>query len=243
MRPVAFRWRGRAVPSYPAMLYLGIVFGLAAGNAAAHATALDAARVYVASLILLIPALLGARIASVAANWDTYRRAPSLIWRRSDGGQVMYGGLVAVPVSVPLLAVLHLPFLAFWDVGAFTMLTGMVFTRIGCLMTGCCSGRATHGRFGIVLADHRGIAIRRVPIQLLEAALGALILAGAAVLAASKPPAGSVFAGSLAAYGLGRVFLQPLRERQSRVRGVPALRATSAVLIAVTLAWMLSRSI
>src|SRR2546423_8340716 len=134
MRPVLFHWRGRAVPSYPAMLYLGVVSGLVAGNVAANATGLNGARVYVASLALLPLALVGARLASVVANLGAYRDGPGRIWRRAEGGQAMYGGLITVPASVPLLAVLHLPFWAFWDVGAFTLLTGMIFARVGCLL-------------------------------------------------------------------------------------------------------------
>lgn len=242
-RAVLFTWRGRAVASYPAMLYLGLVFGLGAGNAAAHAAGLNAARVYAASLLLLFPALVGARLASVAARWNAYRASAGRIWRRSDGGQVMYGGLIAVPVSAPLLAALGVPFWAFWDAATFTMLTGMVFTRMGCLLTGCCAGRPTASRFGLVLPNRHGVRVRRVPTQLLEAGLGGLLLAGAVALAASHPPPGSVFAGAVAGYGLGRLFLEPLRERQSRslVAGVPALRAVSAAFLALALTWMLVR--
>jgi phosphatidylglycerol:prolipoprotein diacylglycerol transferase len=198
--------------------------------------------VYVATLVLLAPALIGARLASVVGNWGAYRETPGRIWRRSEGGQAMYGGLAAVPASIPLLAVLHLPFWAFWDVATFTMLTGMIFTRVGCLLTGCCAGRPTDSRFGLMLPDARGVRVRRVPTQPLEAALAAIILAGAAVLAASEPPAGSVFAGSLAVYALGRLFLQSLREDQSRVRGVPALRAASLALLVLALSFILSRA-
>src|SRR5439155_2495456 len=102
MRPVLFTWRGHAVPSYPAMLYVGLVLGLVAGNLAANATGLDGARVYAASVALLPLALVGARLVSVLANWGAYRGRTRRVWRRSEGGQAMYGGLVAVPVSVPL---------------------------------------------------------------------------------------------------------------------------------------------
>jgi phosphatidylglycerol---prolipoprotein diacylglyceryl transferase len=235
---VLLLWRGHAIGSYPAFLYLGVVFGLAAGNLAAHAFGLNAARVYVAGLLLVAPALVGARLAFVAGNWSDYRRTPGLVWRRSTGGQAMYGGLVIVPVSIPLLAVLHVPFAVFWDVTTFSLLTGMVFTRVGCLLTGCCAGRPTESRFGMVLADARGVGARRIPTQVLEAGLGAAILAGAAALSASHPPPGSVFAASLAAYAVGRLFLQPLRERQRRVVGIAAPRIASVALLMPAVAWI-----
>lgn len=236
-----FRSRGRVLPSYPAMLYLGIVLGVVVGNVAGNATGMPTGRVYIATLILLVPALAGARLASVLGSWRLYRGRQHWIWRRADGGQAMYGGLVAVPASVPLLASLGIPFWAFWDVATFTMLTGMIFTRMGCLLTGCCAGRPTQSRFGLVLPGHRGVRTRRIPTQLLEAALAAVLLAGAALVVASEPPPGTVFTGSLALYAAGRLFLQPLRERQTRIAGVPALSAASGTLVAVAASSILMR--
>ena len=241
MRPILFRWRGRPVRSYPAMLYLGLVFGLAVGNVAANAMGLNGARVYVASLILLPGALVGARLAAVLIHWSAYRRDPGRIWRRSDGGQAMYGGLVVVPLSAPLLGLLELPFWPFWDVAMFTMLTGMVFARVGCLLNGCCAGRPTESRLGLVLPDHLGVRVRRIPMQLIEGGFGIALLAGAAALAASSPPPGFVFTGSLAAYATARLFLQRLRADEVRVGGIPALQAASAVLLLLALASMVPR--
>jgi phosphatidylglycerol---prolipoprotein diacylglyceryl transferase len=241
MRPVLFTWRARPVPSYQAMLYVGIVAGLATGNVVANATGLNAARVYVASLLLLPIALLGARLAGVVAVWDHYRHQPDRIWRRKDGGQAMYGGLVMVPLSVPLLAALRVPFWAFWDIGGITMLPGMVFTRVGCLMNGCCAGRPTQSHLGMVLPDARGVRERRVPTQLLEAGLGATSLGVALAVIASPAPPGAAFAGGVAAYSVGRLLLQPLRDQQTRVGGLSALRLTSAGLLAAALLWTLAR--
>jgi phosphatidylglycerol---prolipoprotein diacylglyceryl transferase len=225
------------------MLYLGVVAGLVVGDLGAHAERLDPARVYVALLLLLVPALLGARLASVVGNWPAYRADPGLIWRRSEGGQAMYGGLVAVPLSVPVLAALHLPFAAFWDVGALSMLTGMAFTRVGCLLNGCCAGRPTTSRFGLVLPDARGVRLRRIPTQLLEAGLALVLLAGSAALATARPAPGAVFAAALAGYAAGRLVLQPLRERQPRLAGVSTVRIASFGLLAAALLSLVLRVI
>ncbi len=206
------------------MLYLGIVFGLAVGNAVARSSGLPSGRVYLASVLLLVPALAGARLVSVVGSWSHYRERRHLIWRRSNGGLSMYGGLAAVPVSVPLLAALGVPFWAFWDAATFTILTGMIFGRVGCLLTGCCGGRRV-----------------RVPMQVLEAGLGAVLLPVAAAVAASPAPDGVAFLGALVGYGLGRLALQPLRERQTRFAGMPALVAASAALVVVALSLILVR--
>ena len=82
MRPVMFRWRGLTIWSYPAMLYVGLVAGVVAGNLAAHAASIDAFRVLVATFLLLVPALAGARLLYVASNWSTFRGRTDRIWDR-----------------------------------------------------------------------------------------------------------------------------------------------------------------
>ena len=85
MRPVLFRWRGMDVHSYPAMLYTGLVVGVFAGNVAAHASHLDAGKVFAATFLLIIPALAGARLLFVASHWQSYRDDIKQIWNPADG--------------------------------------------------------------------------------------------------------------------------------------------------------------
>src|SRR4029077_14657784 len=94
MRPILFQWRGLKVWSYPAMLYLGLVAGVVAGNVAAHAAGIDALRVFLATLVLIVFGLIGARLSHVASHWPAYRQDLRQIWNRNQGGQDHYGGLV-----------------------------------------------------------------------------------------------------------------------------------------------------
>jgi phosphatidylglycerol---prolipoprotein diacylglyceryl transferase len=144
MRRILFSWSGFNVYSYPAMLYLGMVAGVFAGAHAAHLSGMSPNRFAAASVLLIIPALVGARLLFVFTHWNVYRDDLSRIWRRSEGGMAMYGGLlVAIPLSILVLRAMHLSFAEFWDAATFMILLGMVFTRIGCLLNGCCSGRPT----------------------------------------------------------------------------------------------------
>ncbi len=221
MHPILFRWRGRPVWSYPAMLHVGLSVGLVIGNLEANLRGLDGTRTYLATVLLVLPALAGARLVYVAGHWGLFRDDPARIWRHSVGGQAMYGGLFAVPVSIPLLRALGVPFWAFWDVATFTMLTGMVFTRVGCLLQGCCAGRVA--------------ARGHIPMQVLEAALGALVLGGVAAIPARAAP-GTVFLAALAGYAAGRFVLQGAREARHRVAGVDVQRATSVFLASAAIA-------
>lgn len=235
MRPVLFRWRGHQVSSYAALLYLGIVAGIAVGNVASRRNGLPGGRVYLAMIVLLPLALLGARLAYVLGHPAEFRAQPGLMFRRSVGGQAMLGGLVVVPISAPLMAALRVPFWSFWDVATFTMLTGMVFARVGCLLNGCCSGRPTTGRLGLVLPDVRGVRRRRIPMQLLEGvvALGLLVLA--AVLNELQLVPGSVLLVILAAYGAIRIVLQGFRDDRSTEVRPSMQRLAAACMVVVAL--------
>jgi phosphatidylglycerol:prolipoprotein diacylglycerol transferase len=145
----------------------------------------------------------------------------------------MYGGLiVTVPLSMPLLRTMHLPFAEFWDAATFTILVGMVFTRIGCLLNGCCSGRPTSAWFGCNLPDHRGTWRRRIPTQILEMTWAATIFGAAILMRDHKLPAGAIFCLAVVAYGAGRFLLEPLRDRDNS-RDTAVLRTTSLLLVAI----------
>jgi phosphatidylglycerol:prolipoprotein diacylglycerol transferase len=213
MRRILFTVRGYRVYSYPALLYVGLVLGVVVGNARAHAAGLPAGRVYAATLLLLIPALAGARLLFVARRWAEYRREPRRIWQRSEGGMAMYGGLPAAVIpSVPLLRAFNLSFTQFWDVAVFTILVGMAFARIGCLMNGCCAGRQTETWFGLRLPNAQGEWRRRVPMPLLESAWSLMLLAGAFAIWPHRPFDGAVFLLLIGGYTAGRLVLETWRE-------------------------------
>jgi phosphatidylglycerol:prolipoprotein diacylglycerol transferase len=239
MRKVLLSWRGWNVYSYPAMLYVGLVAGVFAGAWVAQRSGLSADRFAAAAVILLVPALAGARLYFVLTRWDVYRREPRRIWRLSEGGMAMYGGLIlAVPPSIPLLRAMDLPFGAFWDAATFTMLLGMAFTRIGCLLNGCCGGRPSDAWCALDLPDHRGVWQRRYPTQLMEMTF-ALMLVGAAFMLRSRAPfSGAIFCSAAVAYGAGRFFLERLREDETG-RDQAAMQATSIVLVIAALAGLM----
>ncbi|MBA3356628.1 MAG: prolipoprotein diacylglyceryl transferase [Pyrinomonadaceae bacterium] len=243
MRRVLLHWGNVSIHSYPVMLYLGIVFGIYAQLFATLSIRLDIARTLGATLLLLLAALLGSRLLFVITNWARYRVYPRRIWRFSDGGASMYGGLLlALPVSLPLLVLLEIPFGAFWDVASFTLLIGLMVTRVGCLLSGCCAGRPTSGWFGLNLPDHRGRWSRRIPTQILESAWGTAVLAGALISWGRLPFQGALFLYSVGAYGAGRIVLESARDKRDRGGGINLPQAISAgfvtsSLVAFAIAW------
>jgi prolipoprotein diacylglyceryltransferase len=239
--PASSRWLGRRylfavgrlqVPSYTAMLYLGCVAGVFVGAAVAGAEGLSERRFALASIVLLVPALAGARLWYVLQHLERYRAEPRRIWHRSEGGSALYGGLVlSLAASVPVLALADLPFWSFWDAAGITMLVGLILTRVGCLVHGCCAGRETGGPLGVWLPDHRGEWRRRFPTPLLEAGWAIFVVICALAARPGLPFAGALFAGVAGAYAAGRLVLELTRESAEPKRTIWVNVAFSGVLL------------
>lgn len=234
MSKVLIHLRGVKVYSHSALLYAGTVLGLTAGNMAANAAHLDPLRVLVAQLLLLIVGLVGARLLHLFIERDYYRANMHLIWDRAAGGASQLGGLLLMlPASAIVLKPMSVPLGPFWDVSAITLLTGVMVGKWGCLLNGCCGGRAVDWRLAPLLPDHRGVHRWRVPTQLLESLLAAMALAGAVLLSVLDLPPGTVFLGALLAYSLGRFLLQPTRETRDRLGPIDIQQALAALLAVV----------
>lgn len=214
------------------MLYVGLVTGIAAGNAAAHSAGVDALRVFAATFILIVPAIIGSRLFYAVTHTELYRRDFRRIWDRQNGGAAMYGGLpAALLLSIPLLAILRLPFGGYWDVATFTILIGMIFARVGCLMNGCCAGRPSASFFSLNLPNHSGVWARRLPTQMLEAAWAAALLFFAVLARKSMPFPGALFLLVASGYACGRLWLELTRERLPDARRFTIHHAISALII------------
>lgn len=212
------------------MLYFGLLFGVVAGNLAARKAGLDSLHAYFATLILIVAALIGTRLLYVAVNWRAYCHNPRRIWDRHDGGGIMYGGLLAALfVSVPVLRLLHLNFGAFWDASIFTILVGMVFTRIGCLLNGCCYGCPSRSWLGAYLPDSRGAWEKRIPTQAMEAACAVLLLIFAAFTWRWMPFSFALFLWVTLAYSCARFFMEFARGREPGSGNIPVAHVISVL--------------
>lgn len=133
-------------------------------------------------------------------------------------GWAVDGFLVIAPIAaIVSLVVLGLPVGAYLDATAPGLFFAVAVGRVGCFLTGCCAGRATHSRLGIWSSDML-VGARRVPSQLMESAIGLAIGLTALGLLTRSPSNGTgfVFAVTLAAYLLARHFLLRVRaERRS----------------------------
>lgn len=212
MRRILVEWRGLRLYSYPVMLYFGLLVSVLSSGLFAALANLDPARMLVAALLLTVPMLAGARLLFLLIRWRRYRQVLGSAWQRAEGGSALDGALpLTLPLSIPLLAALGLPFWPSWDVLTPAILLGLCVGRVGCLLHGCCAGRPTASRFGLVLPDAHGVVLHRVPTQLLEIGWTAALLVLTLALWPWRPFPGSIFLGMLAVFVAGRIAIVPLR--------------------------------
>ena len=148
----------------------------------------------------------------------------------------MYGAVPFMLIaSVPLLNVFRISFGSFWDVATLPILVGMIFTRIGCLLNGCCSGRTSNSLFAVYLPDHKGIWQRRIPTQLLEAGWGVLLLVAVIFFWNLSPFPGAIFLIALVGYSIGRFVFEETRQEQERMGRLSIHQMISLVLIVIPL--------
>ena len=179
-------------------------------------------------LAISVPAVAGGVVGAKAWFMVLHRRD----CRRE--GWCIQGLVVGVSlVAAALLAVTGSSVRVFLDVTAPALMFGLAVGRVGCFFTGCCAGRPTASRWG-VWSSNRDLGVRRVPTQLLESGLAAVVGAGSLVgvleVGAGR---GGVFLSALGGYTLVRQALLRLREeRRKSVLAGPATAAVAAVMLA-----------
>jgi phosphatidylglycerol---prolipoprotein diacylglyceryl transferase len=145
VHPIAFHLGSFQVHSYGVMIALAFVFGLWTATLRARRENISAETIGDITLWIMLGVILGARAVYVTTYWkDEFAGQPlSEIFAVWHGGLVFYGGLTgAVIAGTIYLRWKKLPVWKTADVLAPSIALGSVFGRIGCLLNGCCYGRA-----------------------------------------------------------------------------------------------------
>lgn len=191
--------------AWPLLVGLGAVLAVVLQAVLAADAGLDVAQVLGLSVVGCLLGFGGGKMWYLALHRKPLREFLS-------SGACIQGFLVGALGVLGLgSAVLGMPVLTVLDVTTPGIFLGVALGRPGCLLTGCCVGRPTSSRWGLVSSDRR-LVIRRVPVQLYEALAGLVIgtLSLVAVLRGVPVP-GAVFVAAIAAYTLVRQLLFPLR--------------------------------
>lgn len=220
--PRYFKIAGHWVNSYKVFLCVGLYMGTLACGALAQRSGFSPLRVGFGALTCALAGLFGARVYHLLVHAEHYRgqATRAALWDGRQGGWSVFGALLTLaPMTFLVSWLLRMNAATFWDHLGAGILAGGFWVRLGCVFNGCCVGRETQSPLGVHLHDVNCVRKRRIPVQFMEMAwwlLGGVLFL---LLWPQGYPPGSYALGVLAWYGLGRFFLEPLREKPDIVMG------------------------
>lgn len=169
------RWGPVEVRAWGTMLMLGFLAGMAWTLYDARGDdAITLELMIDLTLVILVGAIVGARVLSIALEWDSYAAGNGSPWRVWEGGLSFHGGLLGGTIA-GIAYVRHrgLSVRRMVDLLAPAIALGYAITRVGCFLNGCCYGAPTDSPLGVHFpALAPGVAYH--PAQLYSAALSLL---------------------------------------------------------------------
>lgn len=172
-------------------------------------------RVMDMGFIIILSAIVGSRVMYVFMNIPYYRSHPADVFKIWEGGLVFSGGVIAVLLTIPWYVRRH--HLSFWkicDLWAPAVAVGQAIGRIGCLMAGCCYGKPTHLKWGIVFTHPHSLAPRDValhPTQIYSSISGFIIFFILLLIYSQKKFEGQVFLWFLILHSTARLAIERFR--------------------------------
>ena len=167
------------------------------------------------TLWLMGGGIIGARIVYVTTYWkQEFADQPfSEVFMIQHGGLVYYGGLIGAAVAgIFYLAWKKLPVWKIADILAPSIALGSVFGRIGCLLNGCCYGRACDLPWAIHFPlDHETHGAAVHPTEIYDALLNLILYVFLAWLFRRKKFDGQIFATYLIIYAVFRSIAEYFR--------------------------------
>ncbi len=240
-----------SLPTYGVLIALGFLVGISLSARLARRSGMDPDRVTNLGIVLLVSAIVGAKLFLIADNWTYYSADFSRLFSLSAlrSGGVFYGGLLtALAVAYYYTRRHRMPWLATADLMVPGLAFGHAIGRLGCFAAGCCWGREARLAWSVTFTDPAAHSFTGVPLnvplhptQLYEASGAALI--GLVLLWLYLRPhvAGAILGAYLVLYSSFRFFVEFFRDEGARtllIGGVVSTTQAVAVGLAVLGVWL-----
>jgi phosphatidylglycerol:prolipoprotein diacylglycerol transferase len=209
VHPVLVELGRLRIYSYGFMLAFSFFVGIWYAGRRAESRGIPKETIQDLSIILILFAVLGSRVLYILTHRDRYHSLLDIIalW---EGGATYYGGLaLAVAGAVAYLKRKKIGFFKVADICSPPIALGIVFTRIGCFLSGCCFGSPTGCPLGVVFPVDspagymfEGQAVH--PAQLYSSFYGLVILAALLLVERKRSFDGFTFSFLCIFYGMAR---------------------------------------
>lgn len=225
MHPILLDLGRLQIRSYGFMLAVSFLLGIWLAGRRARRAGVDPQKVLDLSVIIILAAVVGSRLLYVVFHLEQYSN-PLDMFALWQGGATFYGGFIlAVAASYFWVIKNNIPFLKIADIMAPSIALGLVFTRIGCFLSGCCYGHPTDLAWGMVfppdspagaaamaIAQQRGVDhVALHPTQLYSSLKGLIIFSTLMLMQPRLQKRGATFGLLLVLYGIGRFIIDFMR--------------------------------
>jgi len=217
VHPIAFQLGSFTIHWYGVMIALAFLAGLWTATRRARRENIPGEKIADVVLWLMIGSIIGARFVYVTTYWkDEFADQPlSEIFMIQHGGLVYYGGLIgAILATYIYLRWKKMPLWKTADVLAPSIALGNVFGRIGCLLNGCCYGRACSLPWAIRFPADNPLHPPTTPVhptEIYDALDNFILYLLLAWLFRHKKFDGQVFASYLIGYAVTRTLMECFR--------------------------------
>jgi phosphatidylglycerol:prolipoprotein diacylglycerol transferase len=215
VHPIAFYLGSLPIRWYGVMMALAFLAGLWTATRRARLVNVSGEVIADVTMWLMAGSIVGARFVYVTTYWkQEFANGPfSEVFMIQHGGLVYYGGLIgAAGAGFGYLAWKKLPVWKIADILAPSVALGSVFGRIGCLLNGCCYGRACDLPWAIHFpADHETHGAGVHPTEIYDALLNLVLYLALAWLFRRRKFDGQILALYFIGYAICRTTVEFFR--------------------------------
>lgn len=176
----------------------------------------------------------GAKLLYVIVEFKDFIRDPMSVL--GSEGFVVYGGIIfGVLAGIIYCRIKKLKFMEYFDLAAPSIAIAQGFGRIGCFLAGCCYGRRTDAWYGVVFPESAlaPSGVKLIPTQLISSIGDFAIMAVLLLYSKKAKHPGDVGALYMLLYGVGRFFIEYLRNDDRGAIGVLSTSQMISIVIVV----------
>lgn len=246
MRSTLFKIFGIPIRSYGLMMVIGFALGLwRATRISGKRYGIAPERVYDLSLVVLLSAIVGARLVYILLNMhDESFSEFYAVW---NGGLSFHGGVLFALLGGYVYT--RFAGLGFWDCAdllAPSVAIGYAFTRIGCFLNGCCYGAPSNLPWAVRFNENGILTPPSHPTQIYAFLANIVIFFLLTRLERLKRARGFIFASYIGLYSIYRFLVEfPRKGYSAQVWGFGLTQAQAVsiiiVLVAAVVVWITYR--
>lgn len=201
------------IHGYGLMIGLGFLAAVLLGIFRANKRGLSGDHFTSMAIFVLLFGFMGGKLLFILVEYEDFFADP--LGAIGSEGFVVYGGIITGILTIIIYSkIKKLSVASYMDLFAPSVALNQGLGRIGCFMAGCCYGRETTGRFGVVFPEGclAPAGVKLIPTQLISAAGMLLICAGLLIYARKAKYRWLVAGYYLLFYSIGRFVIEFFRD-------------------------------